>query len=248
MFQFSGQVVLVTGGTKGLGRDIATGFLEAGAEVVVCGRNAPDDLPSSGERTATFVPADVRDWESVGTLVDTTVAQHGRLDVVINNAGGSPPVDSATASPRFSAAIIGLNLTAPLMVSQRANQVMQAQESGGTIVNITSLSAFRPSPGTAAYGAAKAGLVNLTESLAVEFAPKVRLNCVSAGALETDELRTGYGDDYVKAIAATVPLGRMGQPRDVAQACLFLASGAAEFITGANLVVHGGGDTPPAAV
>lgn len=248
MFSFSGRVVLVTGGTKGLGYEIATAFLAAGAEVVVCGRNAPERPPSADGRTASFVTADVRDWDSIGSLVDATVEQFGRIDVVVNNAGGSPPADSATVSPRFSSGIINLNLTAPLMVSQRANAIMQNQPSGGSIINITSLSALRPSPGTAAYGAAKAGLVNLTESLAVEFAPKVRLNCVSAGALETEELRNNYGDDYVKAISATVPLGRMGQPRDVAAACLFLASDAAEFITGANLVVHGGGDAPPAAV
>jgi NAD(P)-dependent dehydrogenase (short-subunit alcohol dehydrogenase family) len=248
MFSFLGRVVLVTGGTKGLGREIATAFLEAGADVVVCGRSVPETAPVAGARTASFVPADVRDWESIGSLVETTLGQFGRLDVVVNNAGGSPPADAASASPRFSSAIINLNLIAPLMVSQRANEVMQGQEQGGAIVNITSLSALRPSPGTAAYGAAKAGLVNLTASLAVEFAPKVRLNCVSAGALETDELRSNYGDEYVRAVTATVPMGRMGQPRDVTQACLFLASDAAAFITGANLVVHGGGDSPPAAV
>lgn len=236
---------MVTGGTKGLGREIAAAFLEAGADVVVCGRSAPEKLPSGGGQEAVFVPADVREWESIGSLVDATLSRFGRLDVVVNNAGGSPPADSATASPRFSSAIIDLNLLAPLLVSQRANEVMQTQETGGSVINITSLSARRPSPGTAAYGAAKAGLLNLTESLAVEFAPKVRLNCVSAGALETDELRNNYGGDYIEAVTATVPMGRMGQPRDVAGACQFLASDAAGFITGANLVVHGGGDNPP---
>ena len=149
-------------------------------------------------------------------------------------------------SPRFVAAIITLNLVAPFVVSQRANEVMQKQPEGGSIINISSLCGLRPSPGTAAYGAAKAGLINLTESLAVEFAPKVRVNCVTAGALETDELHNAYGGDaYFEAVAATVPLGRMGRPPDVAKACLFLASEAASFITGANLLVHGGGDDPP---
>lgn len=248
-FDMSGTAVLITGGTRGLGRELAQGFLSAGADVLVCGRQEPLDLPTSddGTRRAAFTAADVRDWDSVGDLVDSVVERFGRLDVVVNNAGGSPPADAATVSPRFSTAIITLNLIAPLLVGQRANAVMQAQETGGVILNIASLSGQRPSPGTAAYGAAKAGLINLTESLAVEWAPKVRVNCVSAGALETDELRAHYGDDYVQAVAETVPMGRMGRPADVAGACLFLASTAAAFVTGANLVVHGGGDSPPPA-
>jgi NAD(P)-dependent dehydrogenase (short-subunit alcohol dehydrogenase family) len=240
------MIVLVTGGTRGLGLGLAEAFLSEGHEVVVCGRSEPDALPGEAGRQATFVPADVRDADQVDALVRAVVDRHGRLDVLINNAGGSPPADSATVSPRFVAAIITLNLVAPFVVTQRANEVMQKQDDGGSIINISSLCGMRPSPGTAAYGAAKAGLINLTESLAVEFAPKVRVNCVTAGALETDELRKAYGgDDYVKAVAATVPLGRMGRPPDVARACLFLASEAASFVTGANLVVHGGGDDPP---
>jgi NAD(P)-dependent dehydrogenase (short-subunit alcohol dehydrogenase family) len=125
---------------------------------------------------------------------------------------------------------------------------MQAQTGGGTIVNISSLCGMRPSPGTAAYGAAKAGLINLTESLAVEFAPKVRVNCITAGALDTEELHQQYGgDSYLEAVAKTVPLQRMGRPEDVAAACLYLVSDAASFVNGANLVVHGGGDDPPPA-
>ena len=245
-FDLAGKVALVTGGTRGVGRTIAEAFLGAGANVVICARNGPETLPTVGGRTAVFIPADVRDWDSVGELVGSTVSQFGGLDVVVNNAGGSPPAAAATASPRFSTAIITLNLTAPLLVTQRANEVMQTQSGGGSVINISSLSGMRASPGTAAYGAAKAGLINLTQSLAVEFAPLVRVNCVTAGALDTPELHHQYGGDaYFAAVAATVPLGRMGRPDDIAQACLFLASDAAAFVTGANLVVHGGGDSPP---
>jgi NAD(P)-dependent dehydrogenase (short-subunit alcohol dehydrogenase family) len=247
-FDLGGKVAIVTGGTRGVGRAIAEAFLGAGANVVICARNGPDTVPTINGRSADFVNADVRDWDSIGRLVSTVLNQYGGLDVVVNNAGGSPPTSAATASPRFSTAIVTLNLIAPLLVAQRANQVMQAQESGGSVINISSLSGMRPSPGTAAYGAAKAGLINLTESLAVEFAPKVRVNCVSAGALDTPELHHQYGGDaYFAAVAATVPLGRMGRPEDIASACLFLASDAAAFITGSNLVVHGGGDAPPPA-
>jgi NAD(P)-dependent dehydrogenase (short-subunit alcohol dehydrogenase family) len=130
-------------------------------------------------------------------------------------------------------------------VSQAANRIMQGQGGGGTIVNIASVSGLRPSPGTAAYGAAKAGLINLTGSLAVEWAPKVRVNAVSAGLIETEQAHLHYGDEAgVARVAATVPLGRLGQPGDVAEACLFLASPRADYVSGANLVVHGGGERP----
>ena len=237
-----GRVVLVTGGTRGIGRGIATAFAEAGAAVVVCGRKEPESLPHG----VTFVAADVRDSDDVDRLVTQIVDQHGRLDVAVNNAGGGPPADAATASPRFTSAIVALNLTAALFVAQRANAVMQGQDDGGSIVNITSLSGMRPSPGSAAYGAAKAGLINATRSLAIEWAPKVRVNCVSGGIIRTEQADLFYGDEAGQAaVAATIPMGRMGEPADIAAACLFLASPAAGWISGANLVVDGGGEKPP---
>jgi NAD(P)-dependent dehydrogenase (short-subunit alcohol dehydrogenase family) len=113
------------------------------------------------------MPADVRDVDQIDGVIASTTERFGRLDVLVNNAGGSPPAEAATASPRFSEAIIRLNLIAPLHFAQRANAVMQGQKEGGTIINIASVSAIRPSPGTAAYAAAKAGLLNLTQTLAV---------------------------------------------------------------------------------
>jgi len=164
---------------------------------------------------------------------------------VVNNAGGSPHVDAATASPRFSESLIRLNLVAPLHVAQRANAVMQRQESGGTIINIASVSATRPSPGTAAYGAAKAGLLNLTQSLAVEWAPKVRVNAVTCGMIETEQAELHYGDaEGVAAVAATVPLGRLGTPGDVADTCVYLASPLASYVSGGQVLLHGGGERP----
>ena len=242
---FSGKVVVVTGGTAGIGRGIAERFLEAGADVLVCGRRAPDQPPASGDRAAAFFAADVREPDQAAAVVAAAVERFGRLDVLVNNAGGSPPADAATASPRFSRAIITLNLVAPLDLAQAANRVMQGQPDGGSIINIASVSALRPSPGTAAYGAAKAGLLSLTETLAVEWAPKVRVNAVTAGPIATERAELHYGDaEALRAIAATIPLGRMGEPRDVADACLFLASPLARWVSGARLVVHGAGERP----
>ncbi len=187
----------------------------------------------------------MREIDQIDRVIAFTMERLGRLDVLVNNAGGSPEAPAATASPRFSAAIIALNLTAPLWFSQRANAIMQASPEGGAIVNIASVSGTRPSPGTAAYGAAKAGLLNLTQSLAVEWAPKVRVNAVTAGLVRTADSLAHYGgEEGLAAVGATVPLGRMGEPEDVADACLFLASPLARYVTGASLLVHGGGEWP----
>jgi len=242
---FSGQVVLVTGGSRGIGRGIAEAFLAGGADVAVCGRKEPDDLPTARGKAAVFFSADVRDAEQVEKLIDGVADHLGRLDVLVNNAGGAPFADAATASPRFSEKVIQLNLIAALHCAQQANRIMQRQESGGSIINIASVSGVRPSPGTAAYGAAKAGLVNLSGTLAIEWAPKVRVNAISAGLIETDQSHLHYGDaEGIARVADTVPLKRLGTAADVAGACMFFASPLAAYVSGANLVLHGGGETP----
>jgi NAD(P)-dependent dehydrogenase (short-subunit alcohol dehydrogenase family) len=233
------RVVLVTGGVRGVGAGISAVFATQGATVVTCARRPVDDSPYE------FISCDVRDDDAVKALVDEVVARHGRLDVVVNNAGGSPYVPAAEASAKFSTKIIELNLLGPLSVSTHANAVMQDQAQGGSIINVASVSGRRPTPGTVAYGAAKAGIESITTTLAVEWAPKVRVNSVVVGMVETEQSELFYGDaDSIAAISRNVPLGRLAKPADVGWAAAFLASGAASYISGASLEVHGGGEPP----
>jgi NAD(P)-dependent dehydrogenase (short-subunit alcohol dehydrogenase family) len=238
--ELSGRVAVVTGGTRGIGLGIAQAFAAAGASVIVCGRHQPSSLPEG----LSFVAADVRDPEQARLAVDQAAERHGRLDVLVNNAGGAPPAAAATVSPRFVQKVVELNLLAPFYVAQAANARMQQQESGGAIVNIGSVAARQAEPQSAAYSAAKAGLLQLTRALALEWAPKVRVNHITAGLVMTATAARYYGQDGGASVAATIPMRRMAQPSDIASACLFLASPLAAYVTGADLAVHGGGEVP----
>jgi NAD(P)-dependent dehydrogenase (short-subunit alcohol dehydrogenase family) len=242
-----GAVVLVTGGARGIGAGIARAFLEAGAHVVVCGRTAPEEgaLPAAAGRRASFVACDVRDAQAVQAMVAQVLAQHGRLDVLVNNAGGSPPANLADSSPRLIERLVQLNLLAPLYCAQAANSVMQAQPEGGCIINIGSVAGVRPGPTTTAYGAAKAGLMHATESLAMEWGPKVRINAIVCGFVATEQADEHYGGpEGIARIGRMFPLHRLAEPADVAAACLYLASPLARYVSGAKLAVHGGGEWP----
>ena len=234
------QIVLVTGGAKGVGRGISQAFAAAGATVIACGRQEPEAWPG-----AEFHAGDIRETAFTTTLIETIRARHGRLDVLVNNAGGSPFALADAASPRFHEKIIRLNLLAPLNLAQAANALMQEQAEGGVIINIGSVSASRASPGTAAYGAAKAGLASLTRSLAVEWAPKVRVVSVSPGPVRTEQSELHYGDAAgIEAVARTIPAGRLAEPADVGRACLWLASPDAAYVSGSDLALLGGGERP----
>jgi NAD(P)-dependent dehydrogenase (short-subunit alcohol dehydrogenase family) len=238
---FDDTVVLVTGGTRGVGRGIAQRFADAHASVVVCARNKVDDLPADW----TFLSADVRDGDAAWATIDAVVEQFGHIDVLVNNAGGAPPADTTTAPPRFSERVLALNLLAAVYCSQRANHWMQERD-GGSIINISSISGMRPSPNSAIYSAAKAGLVNFTMTAGMEWAPKVRVNCVSVGLIRTEQSHLYYGDEEgIARVSATIPMRRMAEPSDVGDVCLFLASPLASYVTGSNLVAHGGGEPPP---
>ncbi|MDX1694038.1 MAG: SDR family oxidoreductase [Ketobacteraceae bacterium] len=245
-YDYTAKSIIVTGGTKGVGRGIAEAFLAAGAVVYICGRNAPQVPIAFGDNEARFIAADVRKPEESQAIIDQVIHDCGRLDVLINNAGGSPPVKASDAPYRLSEAIIRLNLIAPLVFSQQAYLAMRNNPEGGAIVNIASVSGVRPSPGTAAYGAAKAGLINLTRSLAQEWgADNIRVNAIIAGLIKTEAAEDHYaGKPGIRLIEESLPMKRMAIPEDMANACLFLASEVSSYVSGAAMEVYGGGEPP----
>ena len=239
--ELNGKVAIVTGGTRGLGRDIAASLAESGAHVVVCGRHQPKDMPEA----VSFQQADIREPDQAQALVAATVAQHGRLDILVNNAGGSPHAEAASVSPRFFDSILKLNLHAAMYMAQAAHEPMKAV-GGGSIINIASVSGIRPSPGTAAYGAAKAGLLNLTQSLAQEWGVDgIRVNAIIAGLMQTETADETYGNAEAQAqVARSMPLQRMGRGADIAGAVLWLCSDLSSWVSGARINVDGGGERP----
>jgi NAD(P)-dependent dehydrogenase (short-subunit alcohol dehydrogenase family) len=237
--QQAAKVALVTGGTRGLGKVITERLL------AICARKPPEAAVTAGGHEAWFTPADVRSADAAKALIDQVVAQFGRLDLLVNNAGGGPSVNVADSSPSLLEKIISLNLLAPLHLARCAQAVMRDQPEGGSVINIASISGVRPSPGAAAYGAAKAGLINLGQTLAMEWGPVVRVNTVVVGLVEAPEHPEHYGgEESMRRIAGTLPMKRMARGSDVAAAVAYLASPEAAYVTGANLELHGGGERP----
>ena len=242
---FKNKTVVITGGSKGIGLEITKTFLKHQANVIVLARNKPKRKIQSKGNAGYFIECDIRNTDSIDSAIKDIASKYKSIDVLINNAGGAPMADSLTASPKFHEAIIDLNLTAPLNLSQKVAKKMIKQKTVSNIINISSVTATRPTPGSAAYGAAKGALVNLTKTLAVEWAPKIKVNSIIVGYIETENSILHYGSkSEIKKVAKTIPLKRMGQPQDVANACVFFASDLAEWVTGSALEVHGGGESP----
>ena len=242
---FKNKTVVITGGSKGIGLEITKTFLKHQANVIVLARNKPKRKIQSKGNAGYFIECDIWNTESIDSAIKDIASKYKSIDVLINNAGGAPMADSLTASPKFHEAIIDLNLTAPLNLSQKIAKKMIKQKTVSNIINISSVTATRPTPGSAAYGAAKGALVNLTKTLAVEWAPKIKVNSIIVGYIETENSILHYGSkSEIKKVAKTIPLKRMGQPQDVANACVFFASDLAEWVTGSALEVHGGGESP----
>ncbi|MFG2876651.1 SDR family oxidoreductase [Streptomyces sp. NPDC048337] len=241
--ELDGRVVVVTGGTRGVGAGIARSFLAAGAEVVVCARRPPEEPVAEGGRGASYIPLDLRNPAAVEDFFGAVAGRYGRLDCLVNNAGGTPYRLLGEGGAERHARVVELNLVVPMTASLAAYPWLRATR--GSVVMVGSVSGTRPSPGTAAYGAAKAGLENLARSMAVEWAPEVRVNSLVLGMVRTELAHLHYGDEAgIAAVGATVPLGRLAEPSDVGEAAVFLASGRAGYVSGASLLVHGGGERP----
>ena len=244
-FHLTDRVVLVTGGGRGIGRRISTACAEAGADLVLCGRSADvlEEVAAEARglgRRALVQPTDLRDADQIAALVEAARREFGRIDVLINNAAGSFKVPILEMSLNQWNAVLRSTLTTAFLTSQAVGRLMLDQ-GHGNIINISSGAGVYGSVDMAHYGAAKAGLNNLTLTLAQAWGPAVRVNAIVVGPVVTQGADFLWPDEASKRAAAGRTLrGRMGTPDDIAQACVFLASDAADWITGQIIGVNGG--------
>jgi NAD(P)-dependent dehydrogenase (short-subunit alcohol dehydrogenase family) len=244
-FALSGKVALVTGGSRGLGREMVLAFADAGADVVIVSRKreACDELAAEVTKTtgrrALPIACHVGRWSDLDSLVETTYAEMGQVDVLVNNAGMSPLYPSLPeVSEELFDKVIGVNLKGPFRLTALVAPRMVAGD-GGSIINVSSVAAIRPTPAELPYAAAKSALDVLTVGFAQAYGPKVRINTIMAGPFFTDISKAWDLDAFGK-IAATYPLGRGGEPHEIVGAALFLASQASSFTTGTVVRVDGG--------
>lgn len=243
--EFAGKVVVVTGGSRGMGREIVHAFAERGADVVIASRKldrceavAAEVRDKYGAR-ALPVGFNASSWQDCDQLLETVYAELGRVDVLFNNAGASPLYPSLDqVSEEYFDKVIGINLKGPFRLAALVGTRMAAAD-GGSIVNIGSIEAIRPQPMALPYAAAKAGLHVLSEGFAQAFGPKVRVNTIQAGAFLTD-ISQGWPEGLKQEMEKKVALGRCAEPSEVVGAALFLAGKASSYVTGAVLRVDGG--------
>ena len=246
---FSNKIVWITGASSGIGKALALELSNKNARLILSSRKQSDleSVKSSCKRpeNVKIVTLDLEKLDTLEAKTNEAVQAFGTVDILVNNAGGGPPVAAADASPELTQKIIALNLTAPVILSQQAHPALMASEQVASVINIASVSGARPSPGTAAYGAAKAGLLNVTKSLAMEWGPDIRVNALIVGLVHNDAGVEHYGGEAgFQRVADMLPLKRMAAPTDIANAVLMLCSDRSSYISGANLEVDGGGEVP----
>lgn len=245
-FDLEGRTALITGGSRGLGREMALAFARAGADVAVSSRKleaceaVAEEIRALGRRSLA-IAAHAGDWAQIDALVDRVHAAWGRIDILVNNAGMSPvePSSAATDEALFDK-VLAVNFKGPFRLAALVAHRM-ADGDGGSIINISSLGAISPQPGIIPYAGAKAALNAMTVGMAREFAPKVRVNTISPGMFATDISRH-WSDP--EALLRGIPMGRFGAPDEIVGTALYLASDASSYTTGANIAVGGGIESP----
>jgi len=244
-FKLTGQVAIVTGAGRGIGAAIAEAYAEAGAHVV-CAARSRDQI----ERTAASVrrhgsralavPCDVLERAQLEHLVEATLSEFGRIDLLVNNAGGWPPKPALRTSEKEFEAAFRFNVTTAFVLTRLAVPKIVETAGSGAVVNISSVAGRHHASGFAAYGTAKAALSFLTQNLAQEFAPKVRVNAIAVGSIQTEALAGVLTPEIERQMVELTPLGRLGQVEDIAACALYLASPAASYVTGEIYGVNGG--------
>ncbi|MBO6716563.1 MAG: SDR family oxidoreductase [Rhizobiaceae bacterium] len=241
LLSLDGRVAIVTGSTRGIGLAVARKFAGYGASLIICGRaeQLPDEIMFGfrDPSRVTYVSCDLGAAGSAERIVAAANDTHGRLDILVNNAGIQPPGDLQSSNDEEWRSVLEVNVVAAAALMRCAAAAMTH---GGSIINIASSRSTRPGMGMAAYSASKSALLNLTQSAAVELGPLgARVNAVSPGLVNRPGLVESWPEG-VKRFSDSAPLGRIGEPEEIANACLFLAGDAASWITGTNLAVDGG--------
>jgi NAD(P)-dependent dehydrogenase (short-subunit alcohol dehydrogenase family) len=246
LFDLTDRVALITGGSRGLGREMALAFAGAGADVVIASRKqescdaTAEEVRSTTGRRALAHACHVGDWDQLEPLVDAAYAEFGKLDILVNNAGMSPLYDEVVnVSEALYDKVLDVNLKGPFRLSALVATRMAAGD-GGSIINVSSVAAIRPTPDVIPYAAAKAALEAMTVAFAKGFGPKVRVNCIEAGAFLTDISKAWDLDAFNRNAKVRIPLQRAGDPHEIVGAALYLASDASSYTSGAVLRVDGG--------
>lgn len=252
LFDLTGKVAVITGGSRGLGLEMGKAFAAAGANVVVASRKEQPCIEAAKEMEAASgnkcigVGCHVGKWEDCNHLLDRVWDEFGKIDVLVNNAGMSPLYESLTeVSEELFDKVMGVNLKGPFRLSALVGERM-AQGDGGSIINVSSTAAVQPTPTELPYGMAKAGLNAMTLGLARAYAPKVRVNCIMPGPFLTDISKAWDMEAFKERARTSIPLRRGGEPDEIVGAALYFASDASSFTTGAVLKVDGGSAYAPA--
>jgi len=246
LLDFNGLVAVVTGGSRGLGKEMALAMAERGADVVVTSRKAEaceevaKQIEAKGRQSMAY-GCHIGQWDEIQGLIDATYTRFGKIDILINNAGMSPLYDKLSEVPEaLFDKVIDVNLKGPFRVMAYAGERM-AESGGGSIINISSTASMYPSPNAAAYGAAKAGLNSLTQSFAHALGPRVRVNCIVAGPFLTDISKAWDLEAFEASQEGNRAIPRGGDPKEIVGAALYFASPSSSFTTGTLLTVDGGG-------